>query len=426
MKHTQRPHGVVLVLVALMLPVIFGFAMLVVDLGYLWTVRNQLQNTADAAALAGAQVLLSKGRAEAEIAARDYVQRNPVQGRTADATIAFGTWDSERSPQFATGGDDPNAVQVIAHTNEQLFFARFFHIRNTDVAATGVASQSQFAAQIAAQSSRIRGNIMLVLDRTGSMEFVTKEGPTRREGLVQATKEFLKMLGPGTKSSRAVGVVSFANYYEGDFFNDPTTESTLDVRLSRDIKEAERAVSTMQFAGGTCTMCGLIEAMKANQPQTAKPGNWVKNGRPIYIVISDGEANFLPLDPQKNPTGTTDCPVDPKVAASCWKTVLPPIPQAPMGYAGCYPDKAEPPAVCVADQIKAMGDPKKKTQPIIFSIHYGNSDGQSLMRKIASDECPNKFDGDPDKKCFWHAAQPSDLKQILKKIGGSVLIGLVK
>ena len=40
-----------------MLVVLIGFASLTIDVGYLYNVRAELQNTADAAALAGAQML---------------------------------------------------------------------------------------------------------------------------------------------------------------------------------------------------------------------------------------------------------------------------------------------------------------------------------------------------------------------------------
>jgi Flp pilus assembly protein TadG len=50
-------RGVVLILVALSLFVLLGFAAFAIDFGYAYVVRNQLQNAADASALAGASVL---------------------------------------------------------------------------------------------------------------------------------------------------------------------------------------------------------------------------------------------------------------------------------------------------------------------------------------------------------------------------------
>ena len=53
-----REHkGATVVFVAIAMVMFLGFAALAVDLGYLYVVRGELQNAADAGALAGAQVL---------------------------------------------------------------------------------------------------------------------------------------------------------------------------------------------------------------------------------------------------------------------------------------------------------------------------------------------------------------------------------
>jgi hypothetical protein len=55
----RRQRGTVLVFVVMTLVVIFGFAGLAIDVGYMMIVRNQLQNAADAAALYGAEYLVN-------------------------------------------------------------------------------------------------------------------------------------------------------------------------------------------------------------------------------------------------------------------------------------------------------------------------------------------------------------------------------
>lgn len=57
-KRTRRDRGSILVLVTAGVVVFIGATALAVDVGYLYVVRNQLQNAVDAAALAGAQGLL--------------------------------------------------------------------------------------------------------------------------------------------------------------------------------------------------------------------------------------------------------------------------------------------------------------------------------------------------------------------------------
>jgi len=58
----KRNRGQVLVLVALAIIVLLGFCALAIDLGYLWTVRHELQRCADTGALAGASAFKNDGK----------------------------------------------------------------------------------------------------------------------------------------------------------------------------------------------------------------------------------------------------------------------------------------------------------------------------------------------------------------------------
>ena len=51
---TRRQRGVVGVMAPVLMLVILSIGAIAVDLGYLYVIRNELQNAADAAALAGA------------------------------------------------------------------------------------------------------------------------------------------------------------------------------------------------------------------------------------------------------------------------------------------------------------------------------------------------------------------------------------
>jgi Flp pilus assembly protein TadG len=59
MKRLPGQRGAVLLVVALLLFVLVGLAALAIDLGYSYVVKNELQNAADAAALAGGAVLFT-------------------------------------------------------------------------------------------------------------------------------------------------------------------------------------------------------------------------------------------------------------------------------------------------------------------------------------------------------------------------------
>jgi uncharacterized membrane protein len=53
----RNQNGGVIVLVAVSMFFLLGFAALAIDVGHLVVARNELQNAADAGAIAGAQVL---------------------------------------------------------------------------------------------------------------------------------------------------------------------------------------------------------------------------------------------------------------------------------------------------------------------------------------------------------------------------------
>lgn len=107
-KFVQGAEGTVMVLTALGLVAFLGFASLAIDLGRLYVVRNELQNTADAAALAGAANLV---REENGVAVRDSAlaaqkvmevaqRQSELLGLTpvaaedrTDLTVTFGHWN---------------------------------------------------------------------------------------------------------------------------------------------------------------------------------------------------------------------------------------------------------------------------------------------------------------------------------------------
>ena len=99
----QKQKGAVAVLVALTLPVLVGAAALAVDLAYLHVVRNELQNDADAAALAGARKLYASGAsaldwAAASSTASSAIALNRAAGHAlAEGQVQTGYWDTSQS-----------------------------------------------------------------------------------------------------------------------------------------------------------------------------------------------------------------------------------------------------------------------------------------------------------------------------------------
>ncbi len=148
-RFLRDQSGVVAMVVVLSMMVIGGVAALAVDVGYLYSLRNQLQAAADAAALAGASQL-SVSDAEVLAKAKEYAGRNmpsPEHGTVlADADVVIGNWNSStRVFTPADGVVTNNAVFVTTKRSSdnnnpaELFFAALLGFVETDITTTAVA-----------------------------------------------------------------------------------------------------------------------------------------------------------------------------------------------------------------------------------------------------------------------------------------------
>ena len=153
--------GVVVVMVAVLLVVLLGCAALAIDIGYLYVARTELQRTADAAAMAGAQGL-GRGsdepsgeflyaedvysQAEAYALSNKVAHEGVVLNRDSDIIIGYLADVHDRSASIQIVPlDQANAVQVIARRTSDnggtipLFFASIFGINSSAVGASAVA-----------------------------------------------------------------------------------------------------------------------------------------------------------------------------------------------------------------------------------------------------------------------------------------------
>lgn len=135
MKRNEK--GQVLVLVALAIFVLLGFAALGIDVGFMYSVRHELQRSADAGALAGASAFTTgdwndpgvKGIADArarEFAAKDKVIQTTLNP-ASEVAVSF--------PQL-------DRIRVDTSRNADLFFARIFGMSNRLITAYAVAKAS--------------------------------------------------------------------------------------------------------------------------------------------------------------------------------------------------------------------------------------------------------------------------------------------
>jgi len=113
----SQERGSVVVLVALALTALLGFCAIVTDVGLLYAKKAQLQNTVDAAAMAGVQEL-PNNLSEAEQKARDYASRNGVPA----VTVTF----------------NASNVKIIVQATQQVptYFARIWGITQEQISVS--------------------------------------------------------------------------------------------------------------------------------------------------------------------------------------------------------------------------------------------------------------------------------------------------
>ncbi|MGA6992600.1 MAG: pilus assembly protein TadG-related protein, partial [Candidatus Deferrimicrobiaceae bacterium] len=125
------------VVFALVLLVLIGFAALGIDVGYMYSVRNDLQRSVDSGALAGAFVFHDGGwvsgsvpaslQTKAVDRARNFVTRDPVGAAPLDNGV------------ITIGFPDVNQIQVTAQANVNLFFAGLIGSPTVMLSATAIA-----------------------------------------------------------------------------------------------------------------------------------------------------------------------------------------------------------------------------------------------------------------------------------------------
>ena len=139
-------RGAAVVVVSVSLVVLFGMAALAIDIGHLFVKRNELQNSADAAALAGVSQLPDAIQVRA--VAKQYAQSNmPVERDglvLVDSDIFLGDWDGD-TRTFTPGSTSPNAVKVTTRRSStngnpvNHLFAPILGINPSSISAEAIA-----------------------------------------------------------------------------------------------------------------------------------------------------------------------------------------------------------------------------------------------------------------------------------------------
>jgi hypothetical protein len=127
--------GTVIVLFALTLTVILGFTALAIDIGDLYVRRNELQNAADAAALAGA--LLLPDTTAAGYRAIEVANKNMSGNVLNPGDIRFGKWNF--ITRTLDSGTPADAIECITRRSINHYYAGVLGVSQSDVSALATA-----------------------------------------------------------------------------------------------------------------------------------------------------------------------------------------------------------------------------------------------------------------------------------------------
>jgi Flp pilus assembly protein TadG len=202
LKGAQNEKGVVIIVIALLLPILIGFCALVVDLGYLYVAKGELQNAADAGALAGAKQLYDGTTptlhwTDAPSSATTLVQQNKVAGTNlSDATVDAGYWSITQTPAgmqsqaITPTVNDVPAVRVTVNRAAGVnggalptYFAKIFGVTSVPLTASAVAgvtvagSMTGSVLPISLSQAYVNAN-PLVGGQSGTVTFSPDNSPT--------------------------------------------------------------------------------------------------------------------------------------------------------------------------------------------------------------------------------------------------------
>ena len=176
----REESGAILPVAVLCLTVILGMGALAIDVTRGFVARDQLQASADAAALAGASLVFDQTASRA--AALQYGNLNAPTGAgtvISAADVVFGTWNSG-TRTFTAGGANPNAVQ----TTTRMTGAQGNAVPTVIASALGFNSFDVTATAIATGDNGAQWDVVLVQDVTGSFRAELPDAVTADQTLL--------------------------------------------------------------------------------------------------------------------------------------------------------------------------------------------------------------------------------------------------
>ncbi len=288
----RKRDGATLVLFAVCLPIFLIMIVFAVDIAFMQLTRTELRTAADASARAASRTLSLEQDPDAAIAKgkltanQNRVANDPFELEDQDIVLGASTRPGNAGRfEFQPGGTFLNSARVTARRTEgspagkvNLFFGSLL-------------GTESFEPIIDATSTQIDRDIVLVIDRSGSMTFRDDEdrfqpgfvpcGPVPAEcrwrGLIAATFAFLKEL-QATPQTELIGLATYAG------------RSTVDVELSDDYGSILTKLNeeTASFCGGGTS---IGRGMRSGLKVLENKGRARPFASKVMVVLTDGVHN---------------------------------------------------------------------------------------------------------------------------------------
>lgn len=266
-----RRRGFVLILLAIVLVALVGMIGLAVDLGVAYFLKARLSQAADAASLAGARSLSRGADIGTQTASAQAVATNFF-----NANFPNGFWGSTTSLTTpAVTQNDTTKIRYVtinATATIPLYFLRVFGVQRMTIGAS-------------AQAARRDANIMLVLDRSGSMS-------TAIGALTTDADWFVNQFAVGRDK---VGLVTFGGTYT---LIKPTTTFTTGTT------NVPAAINTLNSGnvGGTTNHAQPLWVAYQALAEDNEPG-----ALNAIVFFTDGQPNTITANWSKNMGTIANC-----------------------------------------------------------------------------------------------------------------------
>jgi len=292
--------GATMVLIAVLLPVLFGLAAFAINIAYMESLNTDVQVTIDAAArAAGREYVLTGSEAQALQAAQEAANENPVAGQVlkiqaSDLQFGKSTRSSVDQPYEFTPAQQGNAVRI---TSESLadgtgntipaLFPIFGKTLNVRARRSATSTQSTF-------------DIALVVDRSGSMAFAADEvsDPDVPPATAPALWDFGDPVPPNARWLDLMGAVkTFNSMLEDSPQNELlalatySTYAGVELELTDDYKQITDVLSQIsvnRVEGGT----NIGDGIYAGRWAATDSANCRAYATKVIVLMTDGNHNY--------------------------------------------------------------------------------------------------------------------------------------